>query len=151
MPTLSTGTGNQAVDIFYEVREGGASTSHRYARHRPELLSKPVHLNFELLCFRDVADPACLLMIMGEHMFQHAFEYSLRHQSSNVVLSKSFAVTGFAATLECWNCQLDQLLQVITSVANTPAGSCCTPCDNSAYLSICAYTVTDFLRHQCQR
>lgn len=74
----------------------------------------------------------------------------LGHQSSNVVLSKSFAVTGFAATLECWDCQLDQLLQVITSVANSTAGSCRTPCDKSAYLSICAYTVTHLLRHQCQ-
>lgn len=76
MPTLSTGTGNQAVDIFYEVREGGASTSDMYDCHLPELLSKPVHSKFELLCFRDDVDPPCLLMIMGEHMFQHALEYS---------------------------------------------------------------------------
>ena len=72
MPTLSTGTGSQSVDIFYEVREGGASTSDRYTCLHSELSGKAVPaITCLVVCFRNDTDRPCLLMIMGEHLPQH--------------------------------------------------------------------------------
>lgn len=116
MPTIASGSGALSADIYYEVRGDTPSTSDRYLK-TTELDCHHNDNNFLPNWFlREPENPieVNILMIMGELACLFHPMSKLRCFHSNIFHHWHMTMrtaSGFGATLDCWEPQLDGLLR----------------------------------------